>query len=48
MDGRSRVHYATRLVARDAVSKDRQDRKAEMRKTRGAVELFLSVFFHQS
>jgi len=44
MGGSSRIHNATCFVARDAVSKDWQDRETEMCKARGTVEYF-SVFF---
>jgi hypothetical protein len=43
-DAPFRIHNAARLMARDAVSKDGQDRETEMRKAGGAVELFLSNF----
>jgi len=47
-DGPFRIHNATCFMAGDAVLKDRQDRETEMRKARGIVELFPSVFLHQS
>ena len=45
MVGSFRLHDATRLMARDAMPKDRKDRETEVREARGTVELFLSVFF---
>ena len=37
MDVPLRIYNATRLMARDAVSKNRQNRETEMRKARGIV-----------
>ena len=44
MDKPFRIHNATCLMARDAVSKDRQDRETEVCKAGGAVEYFFLYF----